>query len=116
MEPPPSDNLFVSELPADMTEETLKSIFGAYGTIQQARLMPGQGKNAALIRFGSQDEAVWVRDNLNGNIPQGLATPIGVKYANPPGSGKGKGKDGGKGWSPGYDGGGKSGGKGWGND
>mmetsp|Transcript_30019 Transcript_30019/g.67655 ORF Transcript_30019/g.67655 Transcript_30019/m.67655 type:complete len:261 (-) Transcript_30019:117-899(-) len=115
-EPPPSDNLFLSELPAAFTEEQLRSIFGAYGNIAQAKLMPGQGKNNALVRFATQDEAVWVKDNLNGNIPQGMTTPVNVKYANPPWS-KGKGKDGGKGWSDGgkgwapYDNGGK--GKGW---
>jgi len=110
-EPPPSDNLFISELPAAFTEEQLRSVFGAYGNITHAKLLPGQGKNAALVRFATQDEAVWVKDNLNGNIPQGLTTPVNVKYANPPGS-KGKGKDGGKGWSDGGKGW-SDGGKGW---
>merc|ERR1719356_387685 len=120
MEPPPSDNLFIGELPATFTDEQVKAVFAAYGTVTQCKLLPGQGKNAALVRFASQDEATWIKDNLNGNIAQGLTGPISVKYANPPGSGKGKGKDGGKGgdrWSP-Y-GGGKGDGKaalGWGGD
>jgi len=115
-ESPPSDNLWIGDLPTEVSEEQLKAVFGAYGNIAQARILPGQqGTNAALLRFATMDEAVWVKDNLNGNIPQGFTTPVVVKYANPPGSNKGKGKDGGKGWTP-YDGGkgwGKDGGKSW---
>merc|ERR1719253_2235141 len=55
-----------------------------------------------MVRVGSVDEAQWIVDNLNGNIAQGLSTPVQVRFANSPGQGKGKdaggwGKDGGYG-------------------
>mmetsp|Transcript_74328 Transcript_74328/g.191763 ORF Transcript_74328/g.191763 Transcript_74328/m.191763 type:complete len:263 (-) Transcript_74328:135-923(-) len=131
---PPSERVFVGDLPASVDDLTLQSVFGAYGTLLSHKLLPGQGKNAALLTFSSLDEATWVVENLNGNIPQGLETPINCKFANAPGSkggwkgggggdwkggggdwGKGGGKGGDR-WSP-Y-GGGKDGGKGggWGKD
>lgn len=97
----PSDNLFISDLPADVDQAQVQEIFGAYGNVTSSKVLPGQGKNAALVRFMSVEEATWVVDNLNGNIPQGLTTPIQVKYANPPGSKGPKGAKGGMGnWLP----------------
>jgi len=94
----PSDNLFVSELPQEVDQKMVEEIFGAYGNVASSKFLPGQGKNAALIRFMTLDEAKWIVENLNGNIPQGLTTPVNVKFANPPGSKGGeKGKWGG-GW------------------
>lgn len=114
-----SDNVYVAGLPQGLTEDALKTIFGAYGTISQCRCVPGQPKANALIRFGSVDEAKWIVENLNGNIAQGLTEPIQVRFADTPeskaqkwagggGWGGDKGdkgaKGGGKGYSP-YDGG-----------
>mmetsp|Transcript_57062 Transcript_57062/g.167068 ORF Transcript_57062/g.167068 Transcript_57062/m.167068 type:complete len:251 (+) Transcript_57062:73-825(+) len=102
------DNLYISDLPAGIDEPTLQQIFGAYGTIMSCKVlpqkMPGQ-KGAALVRFASQQEATWIVDNLNGNMPEGLSEPVAVKYAmNTPGGkdggyGKGYGKDGKGGWA-----------------
>mmetsp|Transcript_81448 Transcript_81448/g.242747 ORF Transcript_81448/g.242747 Transcript_81448/m.242747 type:complete len:277 (-) Transcript_81448:41-871(-) len=76
------DNLFISDLPADVDQARVESIFGAYGNITSTKFLPGQGKHAALVRFQTAEEAKWIVENLNGNIPQGLSTPISVKYAN----------------------------------
>lgn len=80
-----SDNVFVGDLPVDITVDQIQSIFSAYGTVQQARVnapkRPGQ-KASALVRFGSSEEATWVVQNLNGNLAQGLEEPIVVRYAN----------------------------------
>jgi hypothetical protein len=47
-----------------------------------------------MLRFASVDEAKWLVENLNGNIPEGLTEAIQVRFANAPGAGKGgKGKD-----------------------
>lgn len=108
MSAPPSDNVFLSQLPLDMTEDKAKEIFGAYGTVTSLRLLQN---GSALCRFGSVEEATWIVENLNGNMPQGLDTPIGVKFANPPkAKGEGKGEKGG--FSPYGKGGGKDGGYG----
>lgn len=91
---------------------------GAYGTIQQCKVMASQPgrKAAAMIRFATVDDATWIVENVNGNIPQGLTEAIEVKYAQARDQGKG---DGGKGFKGGaggpYDmgkGGGKPKGKG----
>jgi len=96
-----SDNVFVGDLPSDIDEMTVKSLFDKCNVVH-LKFMPPKtpgGKAAALVRFGTVEEAEWIVDNLNGNIPEGLATPVKVSYANPPGAkgGKDAGKDFGKG-------------------
>lgn len=62
-------------------------------------MLPGKDetcKPCAMIRFGSVEMATWVVENLNGNIPEGLAEPIITRFANA-NNDKGKGKDNGKG-------------------
>eukprot|EP00928_Gymnodinium_smaydae_P086658 TRINITY_DN70_c1_g1_i1.p1 TRINITY_DN70_c1_g1~~TRINITY_DN70_c1_g1_i1.p1 ORF type:complete len:337 (-),score=85.30 TRINITY_DN70_c1_g1_i1:40-1050(-) len=102
----PSANVFIGELPAVMDDAMLLQIFSAYGGIESHKLMDaGQfGKRAAIISFKSVDEAAWIVNNLNGNIPQGLAEPIRASFK----------KDGGaKGFAEkGYGYGAKGGGKG----
>lgn len=106
----PSDNVFVTDLPADFQEGNIAPIFSSYGTVISSRYLPGDGvkKNAALIRFASVEEAQWIVDNINGNIPQGLAEPVTVRFASKKGKGggwKGDGKgDKSNRWEP-YNGG-----------
>jgi len=75
-----SDNLYISDLPANIEEAALQEIFGKYGTVKQCRVLQG---GAALVRFASEAEATWIVENVNNNIPQGLSTPVVVKYAAP---------------------------------
>eukprot|EP00928_Gymnodinium_smaydae_P059315 TRINITY_DN425_c4_g1_i1.p1 TRINITY_DN425_c4_g1~~TRINITY_DN425_c4_g1_i1.p1 ORF type:complete len:553 (-),score=112.95 TRINITY_DN425_c4_g1_i1:186-1844(-) len=80
----PSDNLYMKGFPEGITEDQLKQILSAYGTIVQAKVLqspPGKGNAACLVRMASLDEAKWLVDNLNGNIPQGLTSPVEVKFA-----------------------------------
>lgn len=100
---PPSDNVFVGDLPQQVTKEDCETIFSAYGTVVQCRTLPPRqpgGKASALVRFGSVEEATWVVENLNGNLAEGLEEPLIVRFANAPGAspGKGGGKD--AGYSP----------------
>merc|ERR1719191_910456 len=95
-EPPPqmaSNNLYVKGLPPEVTEQFLKEIFGQYGLVTQLKVLPRDASKpevAAMIRMGSVEEAQWLVDNLNGNIPQGMTTPVTVKFANAsPKGGKG---------------------------
>lgn len=114
----PSDNLFITGLPSDFDEARLREIIGAYGNITTCRLLPPnpmKSGSACMVRFAAIDEAKWIVENLNGNIPQGLTDPVEVKFAvsrdqmKGKDGGKGFGKDFGKdGWGP-Y---GKDGGKG----
>merc|ERR1712172_289962 len=58
--------------------------------------MPGKGTGKkALIEFKDADEAQWLVENLNGNIPEGLTTPVVVQMSGSKGA-KGAGKDTGK--------------------
>jgi len=98
MAPPPapqsnpvSDNLYITDLPAGINEHQLQDVFGKYGTLKQCRVLQG---GSALVRFGTVAEATWIVDNVNANIPQGLTTPVSVRYANPVGANKGAGKGG----------------------
>mmetsp|Transcript_123643 Transcript_123643/g.344177 ORF Transcript_123643/g.344177 Transcript_123643/m.344177 type:complete len:272 (+) Transcript_123643:69-884(+) len=94
----PSDTVFVSDLPGAVDQAKLEYIFSGYGHVASAKILPGAGKNAALVRFQTQPEAKWAVENLHGNIPQGLTIPIQVKYAdNPPGGKGGKGEGS---WTP----------------
>merc|ERR1719247_3647592 len=80
-----SDNLYVKGLPPEVTEEFLKEIFGQYGLVNQLKVLPrdpSKSEVASMIRMGSVEEAQWLVDNLNGNIPQGMTTPCTVKFAN----------------------------------
>lgn len=84
---PPSDNIYISDLPPQITKEECEAVLQAYGTVTQCRILPpklpGQ-KSCALVRFSSVEEAQWIVDNLNGNLAEGLSEPISCRFANPP--------------------------------
>uniref|UniRef100_A0A7S4R432 RRM domain-containing protein n=1 Tax=Alexandrium monilatum TaxID=311494 RepID=A0A7S4R432_9DINO len=119
-EAPPSDRVYITGLQKDMTDASLKEILGAYGTIKEAKVLPSGG--AAIVTFATLDEAKWVVDNLDGNMPEGIKEAINVKFANSRGGsgggGGGWGKSEGGSWGGNSWGGDKSGpyggGKGWG--
>ena len=135
---PPSEELFVTGLPMDCSSVQAKQIFKQYGGVKQANVLPvaaGKTAAAAFVIMESVDDARWVVDHVNGNVPQGLANPVTVAFATPradrKGGGKGmKGGMGGmKGMPPemmqmmammmgamGKGGGGGSGGGGWGSE
>merc|ERR1719343_257586 len=97
----PCDNLWIGDLPLGSTDDTVKSIFMAYGSVVSVKVLaskPGSDKVAALVRFASLEEATWVQENLNGNLAEGLDTPVIVQFAKNAGASGGKGAAG-KGWS-----------------
>jgi len=79
-----SDNLFIAGLPPQCNEDLIKGVFGQYGTVLNVRLLATGDKpdRAALVRFGDANQAQWIIENLNQNVPMGLQSPIIVKYAN----------------------------------
>mmetsp|Transcript_9197 Transcript_9197/g.26449 ORF Transcript_9197/g.26449 Transcript_9197/m.26449 type:complete len:273 (-) Transcript_9197:60-878(-) len=86
MEAPPSDNLYIQDMPAELDEAAVKSTFEQYGSVQSVRLFPKEGmpKMSCFVRFASMEEAKWVQENVNGNIPEGLTEPIQVRFADTP--------------------------------
>jgi len=88
-------NVHISDLPVDVDDGKLAEIFSLYGTVTWSKVMSNKGgkpSNAAIVEFASMDEARFVVENLNGNIPHGLSTPIMVSFKK---NGKGSGKGGG---------------------
>lgn len=78
------DNLFVAGLPLDMTEESVRDLFGQYGSVAQCKVLPdqpGRTDRAALVRFSDEGQAQWMVENMNGNIPVGMSSPLTVRFA-----------------------------------
>lgn len=90
------DQVYIQNLPEGTDDSLVQAVFGAYGTIKWSKALASKkgGAPAALVQFASTVDAQWFVDNLNGNIPEGLAEPIEVKFSLPPGTIKGKKGDG----------------------
>ena len=75
------DDLLVRCLPASIDDATLLRIFSTYGSVHSAlvlgRCCTCNGSRAS-VRFTDAESAEWVRANLNGNVPEGLQTPVTV--------------------------------------
>lgn len=97
-QPSPSDNLYFTDLPVGLDNDTLRELMAQYGTVSRCKVIekPGAASVHALVQYSSFEEAAYVLQNLNGQIINGLTQPCQVRYANAPG-GKGGGDGGGKG-------------------
>mmetsp|Transcript_72780 Transcript_72780/g.193293 ORF Transcript_72780/g.193293 Transcript_72780/m.193293 type:complete len:93 (-) Transcript_72780:103-381(-) len=76
-------NVHISDLPAEVDDAMLAQIFNGYGSVTWCKVMANRGgkpSNAAMVEFASMDEARFVVESLNGNIPHGLSTPINVNF------------------------------------
>lgn len=80
-EPMPADNLYLRNLPADLTEERLREIFGTFGNITQTKLMTGLGKQSALVRYSTVAEAIAALTSLKDMVPIGLTELVEAKFA-----------------------------------
>jgi len=83
-EQPPSDNVYVTDLPADIDDNMVRTLFNLYATVANCKAMEGkyQGqKGAALVRFQSVEEATWVVENLSGKTLEGLDAPVRIRFA-----------------------------------
>ncbi|CAE7606558.1 SXL [Symbiodinium pilosum] len=83
---PPSEELFVTGLPMNCTSELSKQVFSQYGAVKETTVLPvSPGKQAAagFVVMGSLEDAKWVVEHVNGNVPQGLSNPVTVVFATP---------------------------------
>jgi len=85
-EGPPGDNLYVQNLPPDISDDVITSIFAAVGyTVVESRILPanahGNGMCGAMVRFSSLEEAMLVRENLDGTDLPGFDMPLKIRYA-----------------------------------
>ncbi|CAK0880605.1 unnamed protein product [Prorocentrum cordatum] len=90
----PWDNLFVAGLPQGIAEDQVREMFGQYGIVANCRVLASNGKPdaAALVQMSDPAAAEWLVENLNGNIPSGMTTPVRVSFASKGGHCKGGGR------------------------
>jgi len=85
---PESDTLFVKSLPLESTTDAVHSIFSQYGGVKSVNvLQPSGGRNvvAAFVIMNSVEEAKRIVENVNGQVPTGLQTPVQISFATPRG-------------------------------
>ncbi|PSN30343.1 Protein sex-lethal [Blattella germanica] len=78
-------NLYVTNLPRNITEQYLDMLFGKFGQIVQKNLLKdkltGMPRGVAFVRYDRRDEAQEAINSLNGIIPENGTEPLVVKIA-----------------------------------
>ena len=88
-------------LPYSVTEDQLRDIFAAHGTVESATVitdrMTGRSKGFGFVELGSQEEAQAAIDKLNGTDLEGRNITVNEAKPREPRSGGGGGYGGGGG-------------------
>ncbi len=96
-----SKKLYVGGLPYSVTEDQLRDIFAAHGTVESATVitdrMTGRSKGFGFVELGSQEEAQAAIDKLNGTDLEGRNITVNEAKPREPRSGGGGGYGGGGG-------------------
>ncbi|KRT84773.1 RNA binding protein [Oryctes borbonicus] len=78
-------NLYISNLPKDITEKDLDRIFGEYGEIIQRNVLKdkitGLPRGVAFVRFSKREEAQAAIANLDGKQLEKSTFPLSVRVA-----------------------------------
>lgn len=82
--PDTESNLYISNLPPDMTLERLNILFSQFGVITNSRVSQGIG----FVCYESRPQAEEAIAHMNGASPLAGAGPISVKFANKPNANK----------------------------
>jgi len=81
-------NLYVCGLHKDFSQGELESMFRAFGTIISSKILTdpktGVSKGVGFVRFDQRHEAEMAINKLNGTMPENVAEPLVVKFANSP--------------------------------
>jgi RNA recognition motif-containing protein len=110
--------LYIGNLPWSVNDDSLKSLFGAHGNVDRAKVVTdrdtGRSRGFAFVTMNNDAEAQASITALNGTQVEGRA--ITVRQAEPrqPGGGGGGGRSGGGGGGYGGGGGNRGGGGGYG--
>lgn len=97
-----SDNLYMTNLPCDVSENVIAEVFSKYGRVVQCKVLPNPitgGMGAALVRFQSVGEAQSIVMQMNGTTPAGFNQPVNIKFATPKASRNGDPDRGGGQWN-----------------
>ncbi|XP_050454531.1 sex-lethal homolog isoform X2 [Cataglyphis hispanica] len=78
-------NLYVTNLPRNITESQIDEIFSKFGNIVQKNILKdkltGLPRGVAFVRFDKREEAQEAIAQLHGTIPDGGSEPLSVKIA-----------------------------------
>ena len=76
----PSEVLLISSLPADATDETIRTVFQPFGTVVRCHMLPASPQGTAcLLQMGLVADALWIYQNLHDSMPVGVTQPISVE-------------------------------------
>ena len=93
--------LYVGGLPYSVTEDTLRDMFAAHGSVESAVVisdrMTGRSKGFGFVEMGSQEEAQSAMDNLNQTQLEGRSLTVNEAKPREPRTGGGGGGGGGGG-------------------
>ncbi|XP_058806717.1 protein sex-lethal-like isoform X2 [Phymastichus coffea] len=78
-------NLYVTNLPRNITEKQVDEIFSKFGQIVQKNILKdkltGLPRGVAFVRYDKREEAQEAINQLHGTIPEGGSEPLSVKIA-----------------------------------
>lgn len=78
-------NLYVTNLPRNVTEGQIEDIFNKFGQIVQKNILKdkltGLPRGVAFVRYDKREEAQEAINHLHGTIPEGGSEPLCVKIA-----------------------------------
>ncbi|KAK0082923.1 hypothetical protein PV325_009624 [Microctonus aethiopoides] len=78
-------NLYVTNLPRNITEGQIEEIFNKFGRIVQKNILKdkltGLPRGVAFVRYDKREEAQDAINHLHGTIPEGGSEPLCVKIA-----------------------------------
>lgn len=86
-------NIYVGNLSFNLTEEDLRTAFGAYGTVEKAAIitdkMSGQSRGFGFVEMPNREEAVKAIEGLNGKDLKGRNLKVNEAQPRPAGGGGG---------------------------
>ena len=80
----PQASLCVKGLPGGITEELVRTVFASYGDVVSVKVLitpPGAASSQAIVRMKTGEDAQWVCENVNGNIPSALDEAVEISFA-----------------------------------
>jgi cold-inducible RNA-binding protein len=102
-------NIYVGNLPYEVTEEQLQEAFAAFGEINSVKILrdrdTGESKGFGFVEMASDDEAKAAIEALNENDSLGKPLKVQESKPKPPRGGFGGGRGGGGGFGGGGRGG-----------
>ena len=86
-------NIYVGNLSFNLTEDDLRTAFGAYGAVEKAAIitdkMSGQSRGFGFVEMPNRDEAIKAIESLNGKDLKGRNLKVNEAQPRPAGGGGG---------------------------